>query len=67
MFLLVTVMTLKPTTILTLEESCFASPQQSITGALASESNSACFLQSSRNYYEFAREGQTLKIFIWRL
>jgi AraC-like DNA-binding protein len=37
------------TTILTLEEPCFDSPQQNLTGALASESNAACYFRSSRH------------------
>jgi hypothetical protein len=37
-------------TVLTLEESCFTSPQEIKTGALASESNAACFFfRSSRH------------------
>jgi hypothetical protein len=49
------------TTILTLEEACFTSPQESPTGALMSESNAACFFRSSRNCaLWFAPEGQTI-------
>jgi ribosomal protein L37E len=38
------------TTILTLEESCFAPPQESMTSTLMSESNAACFFRPSRHY-----------------
>jgi hypothetical protein len=37
------------TTIHILEESCFASPQETTTGMLVSESNTACFFRSSRH------------------
>jgi hypothetical protein len=46
---------------LTLEESCFASPQESTTAALASESNAACFFDHQDILqHEFAPEGQTI-------
>jgi hypothetical protein len=47
------VMTLKPNNSPTLEESCFASPQESTTAA--------CFFDHQDIlYHEFAPEGQTI-------
>jgi hypothetical protein len=64
-----TVMMLNQTTTLTLEEPCFASPQESMTGTLASESSAAlffsiikalCIMNSRLNVR------QLIKIFIWQ-
>jgi hypothetical protein len=42
------------------EESCFASLQESPTDALATESNAACFFDQDIVHYEFVPEGQTI-------
>jgi hypothetical protein len=55
------------TTILTLEESCFASLQESTTGALTSGSNAALFFDHwGIVLYEFTPEGHTIMIFTWQ-
>jgi hypothetical protein len=46
-------------------QSFFTFLQESTTGVLSSGSNAVWFFQSSRHvHYEFAPEGQTIKIFI---
>jgi hypothetical protein len=58
---------MEPKTILTLEESCFALPQESMTDALVSKRNLDCFFNHRGTvHYESAPECQLIKIFIWR-
>jgi hypothetical protein len=58
------------TTILTLEKSCFASPQESMTGALVSESNAVCFffsiIEALCVMTLLLKVGQLIEIFMWR-
>jgi hypothetical protein len=49
------------------EKSCFNLPQESMTGALVSESNAACFSDHRGiEHCEFIPEGQTINIFLWQ-
>jgi hypothetical protein len=56
-----TVITFKPNNNPLTEESCFASPRESMTSTFVSESNAACFFDHQGTvHYEFTPEGQTI-------
>jgi hypothetical protein len=61
------VITSYETTALMLEWSCYASPQESMTGVPTTEISAASFISLGNEYYEFARKGQTIRISTWKI